>query len=1036
MLPGLTGAYVILASAAAVQAPADELAPPPPSTPAVNEALTSAAIQAGADETAAEFPAPPPADEVIYVTGSRIVTPNRQSVSPVQSVRSEDFVMTGVANVEQTLNQLPQLVPSFTNTSNNPGTGAATLDLRGLGSVRTLILVNGRRWIANDAGEIPEIDVNTIPAALIERVDIVTGGASAVYGSDAVSGVINFVLKDRLKGFELEARQNITEQGDSRVTSVDLAFGTDFVGGRGRLLASLGWLNQDPTFQGAREFGAFAAQDGCIVAGSQDEFGAGTGTGSLTCDADNEEWGYIRAGSGIIPQTRYQGAQPGGILLPTGVGSALARTAPIRFAPGGDIVRYFAPTDSYNYAPTNYLQVALERTAANLLASYEASPAFEPFVELSYIRTRSPQQLAPAPGIFGTGSDSVFPARINLDNPFLSPEARQALEITYGRDSANRRGFIGNNAVGFTLNPAFTGDADGFVSPGFISSRLEGLGPRQIDNRRDAYRGLFGLRGEIAKGWSYEAYYSRSFVAHDTPYYNSASAKRLQQAMLARVGPGGEIVCIDPSNGCVPINIFGQQDISPEAAEFLRIDPIEKTRVREQIAELAVKGDVLTLPAGELKAVFGAGWRKTAYTFTPDDSFEDGDTLGFLKSTGAAGSTRVFELFGEALVPILEGKEFAHELSAELGLRFSDYDSVGGVWTWKAMGNWSPVPQLRFRAGLQQAIRAPNVRELYEESTTDVGFAVDPCAPFNGFTLTAELVAACARNGGAGLSDDEYSTLVTTGGSTDLKPETARTLTAGIVAQPLAGLHFTLDYYDIDIRDAIGVLGGGDGYLGAVTGCIYGGADPADILCQAFTRDEDGFVAELRVPSANLARLRTRGIDWQASYGFRLLSGRLQLTLSGTRLLASDVQTNENLGVIKCAGSFGNPCGNTIQGVAIPKWKLFNRASYKVGPATFSLRHRYFSSTKDARLAGTAANSQPPPTNIPVNAAIAQARHYFDSAITFDIASRFALTLGVNNLFDTKPSLVGSQQVQANTDPSLYDVLGRRYFATVSAKFQ
>ena len=1009
----VTGAYAILASAAAIQASAEEAVPPPSPSP--------------------------PVDEAVHVTGSRIVTPNRQSVSPVQSVRPEDFVMTGVANVEQTLNQLPQLVPSFTNTSNNPGTGAATLDLRGLGSVRTLILVNGRRWIANDAGEIPEIDVNTIPAALIERVDIVTGGASAVYGSDAVSGVINFVLKDQLKGFELEARQNITERGDSLVTSADLTFGTAFHGGRGTLLASIGWLNQEPTFQGARDFSAFAGVDGCIIAGSQGEFGLGTGTGSLTCDAPNEEWGYIRGGSGAIPQTRYQGAVPGGpggILFPTGVGNALRRVNPIRFAPGGDIVRFFPPTDAYNFAPINYLQVALERYAANLLASYEISPAFEPFVELSYIRTQSPQQLAPAPAFIGTGADSVFPARINLDNPFLSPAARQALEITYGRDSAGRRGFLGNNAVGFTLNPAFTGDADGFVSPGFISSRLEGLGPRQVDNRRDAYRGLIGLRGTIAKGWSYEAYYSRSYVAHDTPYYNSASAKRLQQAMLARVGPGGEIVCIDPSNGCVPINIFGQQDISPEAAEFLRIDPLEMTRVREQIAELAIKGDLLRLPAGELKAVFGASWRKTSYTFTPDDSFEDGDTLGFLKSTGAAGSTRVFELFGEALVPILEGKKFAHELSAELGLRYSDYDSVGGVWTWKVMGNWSPIRQLRFRAGLQQAIRAPNVRELYEETITDIGAAVDPCAPGWGFVLTPELVAACARNGGADLPDEDYETLVTTGGSTDLKAETARTLTIGVVAQPIAGLNLTVDYYEIDIRDAIGVLGGGDGFLGAVTGCIYGGADPADVLCQAFTRGEDGFVSELYIPNANLARLRTRGIDWQASYGFRLVGGRMQLTLSGTRLLASDVQTNENLGIVTCAGSFGGPCGNTIQGVAIPKWKLFNRASYKIGPATFSLRHRYFSSTKDGRFAGTAANSQPPPDNIPVNAVHAQSRHYLDSAITFDIANRFALTLGVNNLFDAKPSLVGSQQVQANTDPSLYDVLGRRYFVAVRAKLR
>ena len=1006
MALGSFGAYAILASAAAIQAGAEESLQPPP---------------------------PAAADETIIVTGTRIVAPNRQSASPVESVRSEDFVMTGVANVEQTLNQLPQLTPSFTNTSNNPGTGAATLDLRGLGSVRTLILVNGRRWIANDAGQIPEVDVNTIPAALIDRVDIVTGGASAVYGSDAVSGVINFVLKRKLEGLHLEARQNLTERGDAGVSSADLSFGSGFLDGRGNVIASVGWLKQDPTFQGSRDFSSFTASDGCIVSGSQDGLGLGQGTGSLACDAPDEEWGLVRVGSGTIPQTRFQGAQPGA-LIPSGVPGGLTRLGPSRFAPGGDIVSFFAPTDSYNFAPVNYLQVPLDRTSVNLIGSFEISAAFEPFVELSYIRTGSLQQLAPAPGVIGTGADSVFPALINLDNPFLSAEARQVLDTSFGRDSAGRRGFLGNPGVGFTVNPAFTGDADGLVSPGLISSRLTGLGPRQVDNRRNAYRGLIGLRGEIASGWSYEGYYSRSFVAHDTFFANSASAKRLQQALLARVDPSGQIACIDPSNGCVPINIFGEQDISPAAADFLRINPVERTRVKEQVAELAVKGDLMRLPAGPVKAVVGASWRRTSYAFTPDDSFEEGDTLGFLRSTGAAGSTRVAELFGELLVPVIDNKRFAQDLSAELGLRYSDYDSVGGVWTWKVMGNWTPLQGLRFRAGLQQATRAPNARELYEEELTDLGFAADPCAPVNGFVLSAELIAACSRNGAADLPLEDYETLVTTGGSTALKAETARTLTIGAVAQPIDRLNISVDYFDIDIADAIGVFGGGSGFLGAVTGCIYGGADPADPLCQAFSRGEDGFVAELRIPTANLARLRTRGIDWQLGYGLPLLSGRLQLNLSGTRLLASDIQANPNLKAVRCAGSFGNPCGNTLQGTAAPKWKLFNRASWSVGPATFSLRHRYFSSTKDGRFASAESLGQPGPETVPINGAKAQSRHYFDVGATIDIAERLKLTVGVNNLLNTKPSLVGSQQVQANTDPSLYDVLGRRFFASVNAR--
>ena len=231
-------------------------------------ASSSAFAQAASDE--------PVEQATIVVTGSRIARPDLASASPTQSVDPEAFVLTGVANVEQTLNQFPQLVASFTNTSNNPGTGAATLSLRGLGSVRTLILVNGRRWIASDAGAVPEVDVNTIPAALIERVDIVTGGASAAYGSDAVTGVINFVLKDKLDGLHLDARQSLSERGDARVSSADLSFGTGFAGDRGHLLVSGGWLDQDPVTQADRKFTIRSLSDGCAVPGTRTEFGDST----------------------------------------------------------------------------------------------------------------------------------------------------------------------------------------------------------------------------------------------------------------------------------------------------------------------------------------------------------------------------------------------------------------------------------------------------------------------------------------------------------------------------------------------------------------------------------------------------------------------------------------------------------------------------------------------------------------------------------------------------------------------------------------
>jgi outer membrane receptor protein involved in Fe transport len=981
-------------------------------------------LQAAGEIPPEPEPAPTaPVNEQLFVTGTRIQTPNRTSASPVETVRKEDFTLTGVPNVEQTLNQLPQLKPSFTNTSNNPGSGAATLDLRGLGTVRTMILVNGRRWIANDAAAVPEIDVNTIPAALIDRVDIVTGGASAVYGSDAVTGVINFVLKKRLDGLYLEANNNITEMGDGRSSSVDLSYGTGFLDGRGNFVASIGYLDQAPVFQAARDFTAFTASDSCIFKDSRDELGIGTPSVGTDCTGENEEWGLIRQGSQTVPEGVFRGGgRP--ILIPVGGGPMLAPNGAVHFTPDGSIERFIPALHSYNFAPDNYLQVPLERLSGHLLGSVELSKAFEPYIELSYIRTRSPQQLAPVPAVIGSGSDSVPAVTINLDNPFLSPQARQVLEISYGRDASGNPGFVGDFDNGFTVNPAFTGDADGFVtlrSP--FSSRLTGLGPRIVNNERKAYRGLLGLRGELSERWSYDLYYSHSYVRHDVDFQNTASASRLHQAMLATVGPGGEIVCIDPTGGCVPINIFGRQDISNAAAEFLRISPVEQTIVEEQIAEASVHGDLWELPGGSLKTVAGATWRRTKYDYMPDRSFEDGDALGFFTTTAAGGQTTVVELFGEALIPIIKGKRFAEDLSAELGLRYSDYDSVGGVWTWKAMGNWSPIRKLRLRAGLQKAVRAPNVRELYEETATNFDFLADPCVLENGFAITPDLIAACERNGVAVLPEFGGETLVHTGGSTDLKAETARTLTIGAVMQPFPWIEATVDYYDIDIKDIIGVFGGGAN--STVIGCIYGGADPADPLCQAYERDADGLVSDVFAPTANLARLRARGIDWQVATRFSLAGGRATVNFSGTRLIAWDDQINHNLNPVLLAGTFSTP-----------KWKLFNQLSWSRNPVTFNLRHRYFSSMDDPAFAQAEALDQPSPTNVPVHAAKMQSRHYFDAAVNFAFGRRFELTLGVNNLTDAKPSLVGFGQVQANTDPSLYDMLGRRYFASISAKIQ
>ena len=998
-------------------------------TPVLFNLLALAAAsgaQAGTDSP------PPPSDQApIVVTGSRIPRPNQTSDSPIQSVRPEEFTITGVPNVEQTLNQLPQLVAGMTNTSNNPGGGAATLDLRGLGSVRTLILVNGRRWIADDAGSVPDVDVNTIPAALIDRVDIVTGGASAVYGSDAVTGVINFVLKSRLDGLHLEATQNVTQRGDGKVSSVDLSYGGAFFGDRARLIVSLGGLNQSPVLQNARILSSVSLTDACVIPGTRAATGASQPALTPQCDPPNV-FGFVAGGSALIPGSLI----PGFIRFPVAGSSALVPNLGLSFEPNGQPHRFNRDTDLYNFAPANYLQVGFRRRSANAFPSFEISRALTLYSELSYIRTTSPNQLAPV-------AAQPRGVTMNLDNPFLTPEAARILEINFGRDAAGNPGFL-TTPEGFVLNPAFAGDADGMVRLPLILSRLEDIGPRQVLNTRVAKRGLIGGRGDLGRNWHYDVFFSSSHVKHEAAYLNSGSAMRLRQAILARRDPAtGAIACIDPSNGCVPANIFGAGNLSGAAADFIRTDPVDVSIIKEQIAEGSVRGELPLLAAGPAGLVIGATWRRTSYAFVPDPSLFTGDDLGFSGGAPAAGSTHVWELFNEARIPLLAGRRFAHELSAELGLRYSRYDSVGATWTYKALADWSPVRGLRIRGGYQRAVRAPNVRELFQERFEDFTFLLDPCSARAGLVENADVAAACIRNGVPPASFDilEPGTvaLALTRGNPDANAETADTFTIGAVLTPrrFPGLSATIDFYDIRIKEAIALLDGGGTWM--LFGCILGAhGDPAAPVCQHFERDSDGAVAFLDQSTANIPFIRARGVDWQLNYRRDLTWGllgdrdRAEISAAGTVYLKNGMRPNASLGELACLGTYASfACSNTLGG-AVPKWKLLNRLTYGTGPASLTVRHRWFSATRDPRV--YQASHFGFISDIPEEGRVLESRHYFDATATVAVNDRFRLTFGVNNLTDAKPAITGDVQSQANTDPSLYDVLGRRFFVTVAAR--
>ena len=1060
-------------------------------------AMTSSAV-AQDDEQAAM--------EQMVVTGSRIPRADIVANSPVSVVSGEEFELTGIVNTDQLLNTLPQVVPGLTNTSNNPGDGTATVDLRGLGTQRTLVLVNGRRWIPSDGAGTVTVDINTIPSALIERVELLTGGASTTYGSDAVAGVVNFILKDDFEGLELNSTFGITDDGDSETWDINLTAGGNFGDGRGNAVVFVDYYKQEPTFQGDRDFSSFACDDG--------------DPGDTCVGVD----GLSAGGSTSPPQARITGGQALTTFpfFDSGFTPGANDTSNFAFDPDGTIRPFDDPADRFNYAPLNFLQVPLERWEIHGQTNYEVVDQYlDVYLEGTFVNTRSDQELAPTPAVLGVGSGStVDPVQVNLANPFLATPsigtrtAGDVLNETFGiggtctapntffqRDIA---GFFADDAFGtdnpfpdfadindFCANataqqlleleaniaglpvvvdpvtglpledPGFTTDADGNITfPGLLQRRLLEVGPRQSLDTRNSWRVLLGGRGELDNGWQYDVYYSFSRMERTQRLNNDASGLRFQQALFAITDPTtGEPVCIDPSGGCSPINPFGADNISEAAADFIRVGATNLTTQQEQVLSATLAGDLMELPAGPLGFAVGAEYRATELNFTPDSFLAAGDVLGFNASAATGGRFDVWELFGEVAVPILSDLPFAEYLGLDAGIRYSDYSTgqVGGVWTYKATGEWRPVTDLKVRGGFQRAIRAPNVVELFQGSAQSFPGFTDPCDV--GIAGASPAIQAACLNDGVSLDPvtsaynfEQGNTQVqaTIGGNPDLQEEEADTITVGAVYQPsqVPGLSITVDYYSIEISDAISTFGGGAPFV--IIGCIAAGGNNGDEngFCDAYARGVSGEPLIVDTPNANISTLKARGIDFQVDYTFDLAdaglgdnAGALDLNFFGAYRLENTFQPNPNIQPIECAGFFGAPCGQTVGGVSDPEWKFTARLTYRQDTWTASLRWRYLSSTTDAQISQAAALNAsgipfPDPTpNIPAAAFEYDAEQYLDLTGTWDVSENLQLRAGINNLFNNEPPIVGTQQVQANTDPSQYDVLGRRFFVSGKIRF-
>jgi iron complex outermembrane receptor protein len=1019
--------------------------------------------QAAPAPTIAGQPAPAEPGSDIVVTGSRIPQPNLESVAPITVVSAQDIKLQGTTRVEDMLNTLPSVSASQNSTASNGADGTATVDLRGMGTSRTLALVNGRRLLPGDPSPTSgsAADINIIPAALVKRVEILTGGASSTYGADAVAGVVNFIIDTDFTGVRLDgqysffqhdnrdkfltplldARTNaglsgygypkgsVADGGDIDAT---ISIGSKFADDKGHAMVYFGYRKINAVLQSNRDYSACVLQNGTT--------GKPRCGGSATSDN----------GNAIVFDN------PRG----TGVTSTI-----YTFAPHGG---FNNSTSLYNFAPANFYQRPDERYSAGLFANYEVNDSIKPYLEFMFMDDRTVAQIAPS-GDFGNT------LLINSDNPLISP-AQRAI-IFNPQNLIN--GFLGTfpTAVGAAYNPTPGAAPINFIDPTtgqpynkaffqLLRRNVEG-GPRQADLQHTDFRAVIGTKGDLGKAWSYDAYYQYGRSNYAQVYLNEFSVARLNRALDVVTGPGGTPICRSVRDGtdplCVPYNVFGGAGAASQAAvAYLSASGFQKGQTGEQVANVSFTGllgeyGIRSPWAEEGVAVnLGAEWRKESLELQTDLEFQTGDLTGQGGATlPISGSFHVYDFFGEAQIPVVHDN-FIYDLSFTGGYRRSSYKTSANrsydTDTYKFGGEFAPIKDIRFRAAYNRAVRAPNIQELFATNTVALNGSNDPCA---GKTITATNYGCLAQGLVVGQRTasnpaGQYNGFI--GGNPDLQPEKATTKTAGIVFQPSFVPRFvvTVDYFDIKIDNAIRSFGQ-DSTLADCVANATATFTPAS--CGLVHRDPagsiwltpGGFVTDL--PN-NVGALQTKGVEVNGSYSRNFGGYGLSLSVIGT-YLDSYLVSNGLTQPYDCAGLYGPTCsagGTTQSGAPMPKWRHKARATLTTpGGIGLSVQWRYVGKVD----AETLVNNQSIQGQFNYDPGLhIKAFNYIDLAATFAVGDAFNFRLGVNNVFDKQPPYVTSGNgnrsgsnlcptgpCNGNTFPGTWDALGRNIYAGATLNF-
>jgi outer membrane receptor protein involved in Fe transport len=941
--------------------------------------------------------------EQVQVTGTRITSPGTTSTSPITSISAEEIKQSQPVAVEEFIKALPAAVPSIGPGTNNGTGGGATIDLRGLGANRTLVLINGRRMVPFNLNG--TVDTNAIPIALLSRVDLLTGGASVAYGADAVAGVVNFNLKKNFQGLDVSTSYGGTaDQHDGKRKRTDVTWGANLDDGRGNVVLSIGKTTVDPVTQGSRDFGKVSLSSV-----------TGKGTGSDTA----------------IPGTFIISPVKGAI-------GGLDGTYQIDPASG----KLISPQVQYNTNPLNYYQTGLDRTQATSMANYKINDYADVYTEVFYTTSKVASTLAES----GTFQNSY---NVPIGNPYIPAAARQQI--------CNQRGIAAADCVvgGTTIVPMT------------IGRRFVELGPRinAFDNKTLQY--TLGVKGDVALDWTYDASWTRGSSDQVQLKQNWGSLAKVSQALnalstTACVNTANKCV---PLNVFGAAGSITPEQLAFINSSAISMQHVQQDVASINFSGDFGNKFVSPLAGVPISMAISAEERKVEAGNQSDAATQiQGEVLGSGAPTpDRTGKFTLRELAVETSVPLIKDKPFIRSLNAELGYRETEFKSGSNdsqnYSSWKVGGEWEPVKSIRFRGMVQKATRAPNVNELFAPQVTNLSnLAVDPCARDD--KNPAQANKADANKAGTlsnlcrltGVPEATIGSLSQpssgqinnlTGGNPELGPEQAKTKTLGLVWEPLPKLAVTVDWYQIKITKAVSSLSTAD----VIDGCYKN--NPSFTLneyCAIVGRDPNtgGFNGVgskgVQTPLSNAGSQETSGFDVGVQYKLQAKAlnldpkyGAFDLGFNYTQVQKFTFQGTPTSINRDCLGYYSVACGN-VANAPVFKRKFNQRTTWNVGQFALGYNWRYTSAVDIEPLA---INSKAP--FLPQFSHI-KAYNYVDLSGVYNYSKNVRLSLSVNNAANKKPPIVGANVSttsvdSGNTFPQTYDAIGRYVTFGASVKF-